>query len=206
MNSLLSSHTTLIIIVTVIVSLVAWQNNGLMSRLIFYPPAVNKGQWYRFITHGFIHADSTHLLFNMFTLYFFGRVVERFFNQYLGGFGFIAVYLVAIIVAMIPSYLSNKNNTNYRSLGASGGVSAILFAYILMAPWSMLYLFGVVPIPAIIFAIAYVAYSLYANNKGGSNINHLAHLWGGAFGIFATIALAPEVIPHFLSALLHPRF
>lgn len=206
MNSLLSSHTTLIILITVIVSLLSWQNTALMSRLIFYPPAVNKGEWYRFITHGFIHADSTHLLFNMFTLYFFGRIVENFFNQFLGGFGFVAVYLAAIVVAMIPSYIQNKNNTRYRSLGASGGVSAILFAYILMAPWNMLYLFAVVPIPAIVFAIAYVGYSIYANNKGGSNINHLAHLWGGAFGVVATILLSPNVIPHFISALLNPRF
>lgn len=206
MNSLLSSHTTLIILITVIVSLLAWQNNGLMNKLIFYPPAVKKGQWYRFITHGFIHADSTHLLFNMFTLYFFGRIVEQFFNQFLGGFGFVAVYLVAIIVAMIPSYFEHKNDPRYRSLGASGGVSAILFAYILLAPWSMLYLFAVVPIPAIVFAIAYVAYSVYANNKGGSNINHLAHLWGGAFGVVATIMLSPNVIPHFFNALMHPSF
>lgn len=206
MNSLLSNHTTLIIAITVIISFLAWQNTALMGRLIFYPPAVNKGQWYRFITHGFIHADGSHLLFNMFTLYFFGRVVERFFNQYLGGFGFIAVYLIAIIAAMIPSYLQHKDDPRYRSLGASGGVSAILFAYILMAPWSMLYLFAVVPIPAIVFAIAYVAYSVYANNKGGSTVNHLAHLWGGAFGVLATILLEPNVIPHFFNALLHPRF
>lgn len=206
MNSLLSSHTTLIIIITVIISLLAWQNKGLMAKLIFYPPAVNKGEWYRFITHGFIHADSTHLLFNMFTLYFFGRAVEQFFNQFLGGFGFLAVYLGAIIVAMIPSYLQHKNDANYRSLGASGGVSAILFSFILMAPWSMLYLFAVLPIPAIVFAIAYVAYSVYANNKGNSNINHLAHLWGGGFGVLATIILSPNVLPHFFNALMHPSF
>ncbi|PNK60437.1 rhomboid family intramembrane serine protease [Psychrobacter sp. FDAARGOS_221] len=206
MNSLLSSHTTLIIIITVIVSLMAWQNKGLMDRLIFSPIAVNKGQWYRLITHGFVHADSTHLLFNMFTLYFFGRAVENYFNQYLGGFGFIAVYLAAIIVAMLPSYMQHKDDFRYRSLGASGGVSAVLFSFILMAPWSMLYLFAAVPIPAIVFAIAYVAYSIYANNKGNTNVNHLAHLWGGAFGVIATILLSPNMLLHFFNALMHPRF
>lgn len=206
MNSSLTSHTTIIIIITVLISLLAWQNKALMAKLIFYPPAVNKGEWHRFITHGFVHADSTHLLFNMFTLYFFGRAVERFFNQYLGGFGFLAVYLGAIIVAMIPSYLQHKNDPRYRSLGASGGVSAILFSFILMQPWSMLYLFAVIPIPAIVFAIAYVAYSVHANSKGNSNINHLAHLWGGGFGVLATVLFYPEALPQFFSALMHPRF
>ena len=114
------------------------------------------------------------------------------------------MYLLAIIVAIIPSYLKNKNNPNYLSLGASGGVSAVLFAYILIAPWNTLYLFAVLPIPAIVFAIAYVAYSIYANNKGNSNVNHLAHLWGGAFGVVATILLDPHVIPYFINTLLHP--
>lgn len=198
-------HTTLIIIVTVIVSLIAWQNKTVFDRLIFSPISVSTGQWYRFITHGFIHADSMHLLFNMFTLYFFGRAIENFYNQYFNGFGFIPFYLLAIIAAIIPSYLKHRSDGRYLSLGASGGVSAVLFAYILMAPWDKLYLFGVLPIPAIVFAIAYVAYSIYANHKGNTNINHLAHLWGGAFGVVATILLEPNVIPHFLSALLQPQ-
>lgn len=199
------NHTTLIIIVTVIVSMMAWQNKALLERLIFYPPAVSKGEWYRFVSHGFIHADSMHLLFNMFTLYFFGRIIEQLYNQYLNGFGFIVFYLLGIIAAMIPSYLRHKNDRNYLSLGASGGVSAVLFAFILLAPWETLYLFAIIPIPAIVFAVAYVAYSMHADKKGGSNINHLAHLWGGAFGVLATIVLEPRVVPHFLQALLSPK-
>lgn len=200
------NHTTFIIVITVIVSLLAWQSKPLFNRLIFYPPAISKGQWYRFLTHGFIHADSMHLLFNMFTLYFFGRAIENFYNQYLGGFGFILFYLLGIIVAIVPSYIQHRDDSMYLSLGASGGVSAVLFAFILMAPWEMLYLFGVVPIPAILFAVAYVAYSIYANHKGNSNINHLAHLWGGAFGVIATIAIEPNIIPYFFDALSHPSF
>ena len=92
------------------------------------------------------------------------------------------------------------------SLGASGGVSAVLFAYILIAPWDTIYLFAVLPIPAILFAVAYVGYSIYANNKGNSNVNHLAHLWGGAFGVIATILLEPALIAHFFNVLLHPSF
>ena len=200
------NHTTLIIIITVIISLLAWQNKTLFNRLIFYPPAVNNGQWDRFVTHGFIHADSMHLLFNMFTLYFFGRAIEGLYQPFLFGYGFVVFYVLAIIVAIIPSYIKHKQSASYLSLGASGGVSAVLFAFILLAPWEKIYLFAIVPIPAILFAVAYVAYSIYSDRRGGSNINHLAHLWGGAFGVIATIILEPQVLPHFLNALLSPGF
>ncbi len=194
-------QTLIIVIITVIISLIAFQNKGLQDKLIFYPPAVNAGGWHRFITHGFIHADGMHLFFNMFVLYSFGQVVEKLF-----GIWFTPMYLIAIVVAMIPSYLSHKNDPRYRSLGASGGVSAVLFAYILVFPWNMLYFFGIVPIPAIIFAILYVAYSVYANKKGNSNINHSAHLWGGAFGVLAVLALNPAALPHFFTQLMNPSF
>lgn len=200
------SHTILIIIVTVAVSLMAWQSRTLYNRLIFNPVWVNQGQWHRLVTYGLIHADGTHLLFNMFTLYFFGRAIEQFYNQYVAGFGFVVFYVLAVIASILPSYTTNKHQPNYFSLGASGGVSAVLFAYILMAPWSMLYLMAIIPIPAIVFAIAYVAYSVYANNKGGSRINHSAHLWGGAFGMVATVAINPNIVLHFFDELMHPKF
>lgn len=200
------THTTLIIVITVIVSLMAWQNKTLFNRLIFYPPAVSSGQWDRFVTHGFIHADSMHLLFNMFTLYFFGRAIEGLYREFVFGYGFVIFYVLAIVAAMIPSYIKNKNNASYLSLGASGGVSAVLFAFILLAPWEMIYLFAIIPIPAILFAIAYVAYSIYANNQGNTNINHMAHLWGGAFGVVATIILHPPILLHFFNALISPQF
>lgn len=200
------THTTLIIVITVIVSLMAWQNKTLFNRLIFYPPAVSSGQWDRFVTHGFIHADSMHLLFNMFTLYFFGRAIEGLYREFVLGYGFVIFYVLAIVAAMIPSYIKNKNNASYLSLGASGGVSAVLFAFILLAPWEMIYLFAIIPIPAILFAVAYVAYSIHANRQGNSNINHMAHLWGGAFGVVATILLHPPILLHFFNALISPQF
>ena len=113
-------------------------------------------------------------------------------------------YVLAIVIAMVPSYLKNKKSASYLSLGASGGVSAVLFAFILLAPWEKIYLFAIIPIPAIVFVVAYVAYSIYADKRGGSNINHMAHMWGGAFGVIATIILEPRVLPHFLNALLSP--
>lgn len=203
--SFLANHTLFIIIITVIISLLAWQNQALMQRLIFYPPAVQRGQVDRFVTHGFVHADGTHLLFNMFTLYSFGQSLQTFYQEQIGMIGFVLFYLAAIVVAIIPSYLKHKNNPNYASLGASGGVSAVIFAFILFKPWSTL-LFFVIPIPAIIFAVLYVAYSIYADHKGGGRTNHSAHLWGGAFGVLATVAVEPSVVPHFVNQLMHPRF
>lgn len=203
--SFLANHTLFIIIITVVISLMAWQNQALMQRLVFYPPAVQRGQVDRFVTHGFVHADGMHLLFNMFTLYSFGQSLQGFYQEQLGMVGFVLFYLAAIVVAIIPSYLKHKNDSNYASLGASGGVSAVIFAFILFKPWSTL-LFFVIPIPAIIFAVLYVAYSIYADHKGGGRTNHSAHLWGGAFGILATVAVEPSVVPHFVNQLMHPRF
>ncbi len=150
------NQTLIIILVTGMVSYLGWQNQALQERLIFWPPAIKQGQYERFITHGFIHADGMHLLFNMFTFYFFGRIIEEFYRQYLGGAGFVLFYLAAIVVAIIPSYLQNKDNKQYASLGASGAVTAVLFAYILFAPWQLLYIFGIIPIPSIVFAVVYI--------------------------------------------------
>lgn len=200
------NHTTAIIIITAIVSIAAWQSRPLFERLIFWSPAIRRGQIDRFITHGFIHADAMHLLFNMFTLYFFGRIIERFYISKFGSLGFVSFYVLAIIAAIIPTFLKHKNNPNYASLGASGAVSAVLFAFILFAPWQTIYLFAVVPIPAILFAVAYTAYSIYADKRGTGNTNHSAHLYGAIFGVVATLAIEPQLIGHFITALLNPRF
>lgn len=200
------NHTTAIIIITVLVSIAAWQSRPLFERLIFWSPAIRRGQIDRFITHGFIHADAMHLLFNMFTLYFFGRIIERFYISKFGSLGFVSFYVLAIIAAIIPTFLKHKNNPNYASLGASGAVSAVLFAFILFAPWQTIYLFAVVPIPAILFAVAYTAYSIYADRRGTGNTNHSAHLYGAIFGVVATLAIEPRLIGHFIAALLNPRF
>lgn len=201
------NHTTAIIIITVIISLIAWQDRRVMGRLIFDPIAVTRFKQYdRFITHGFVHGDGMHLLFNMFTLYFFGRAIEWLYIEKFGSLGFLLFYVLSIVVAMIPSYLKNKHNSRYLSLGASGGISAVLFAFILFDPWNTIYLFAVLPIPAIIFAVAYTAYSLYADKRGTGNINHSAHLFGAGFGVLATIIIEPKIVLHFFNQLLNPRF
>lgn len=201
------NHTTAIIIITVIISLIAWQNRTFMGRLVFDPISIKRFKQYdRFVTHGFIHADGMHLFFNMFTLYFFGRVIERFYITQFGSLGFVGFYVLAVVAAIIPTYLKNQHNPHYLSLGASGAVSAVLFSFVLFAPWETLYFFGILPIPAIVFAILYTAYSIYADRRGTGNTNHSAHLFGAAFGVVATVAIEPKLILHFISALLNPSF
>jgi len=200
--------TILIIAVTCIISFLSFSNEKLINELIFYPPAITRDrQWYRFITSGFIHADIQHLAFNMFTLYFFGRSWEYAYSGELGvgEIWYVVLYLVSLIVSQVPSYIKNKNNYHYRSLGASGAVSAIVFSMILLMPWSTLYVF-VIPVPAIIYAVLYLGYTIYMSKKGGDYINHDAHLWGAIFGIVFSIALKPEVIGIFLEAITHPHF
>lgn len=197
--------TLIIIALTVAVSLLAWQSPKLMDRLIFYPPAIQRGQVERFVTHGLLHADGMHLFFNMFTLFSFGKVVERFFASRVSVVGYLLFYVVAVVVAILPSFVKHKNDRRYSSLGASGAVSAVVFSYVLMNPWATLLVFFV-PVPAIIFAGLYVGYSVWADGHGRGNVNHSAHLVGGVFGVLATIAIEPNIVPHFFNALMHPRF
>lgn len=200
------THTLVIIIMTVAVSLLAWRSPAFLSRLVFDPLMVKKGQIDRFITYGFVHAHGWHLFFNMFTLFFFGQAIEKLYIYKFGYLGFLAFYVSAIIFSIIPDFIKHQNNPRLVFLGASGAVSAVLFAFVLVAPWELLYFFGIIPIPAIIFAILYVAYSWYAHKKGDSNIGHLAHLTGAGFGFVATIIIEPALLSHFIHNLLNPRF
>jgi membrane associated rhomboid family serine protease len=198
--------TLIIIAITAIVSFMAFNNARLMNDLILWPPAITRSrEYHRLVTYGLVHADFNHLLFNMITLFFFGRAMEGFFSMRLGALGFALFYIAALVVSILPTYLKNRNNPNYRSLGASGAVSAVLFSYILLAPWSRIIVF-VLPLPAIIYAVLYVAYSIYMDRRGQGNINHSAHLWGAGFGLIFTVLVRPEVVAHFLSQLAQPRF
>ena len=157
------------------------------------------------MTHGFIHADFQHLLFNMITLYFFGRLIERFFAAYIGEVGFLLFYLSALVVAILPTYIGHRSDAGYRSLGASGAVSAVLFAFILLQPWSMIYVFFL-PLPAIVYGVLYVGYSIWMDRQGRDNVNHSAHLWGAGYGVLFTLLLEPRVGPAFLQGLMQPSF
>ena len=180
--------TTFIIILTSFVSIRAFKDNELMSKIIFYPPAVKQGDWHRLFTYGIAHADYTHLIFNMFTLYFFGGDIERAFKATFGGqtgvFYYLLLYVTALPVSILPTYLKQKNNNSYRGVGASGAVSAIIFAYILINPMNFMgVLFIPVWLPAFLFGTIFLLISVSLDKKQSKGINHSAHITGGLYGI-----------------------
>ncbi len=141
----------------------------------------------------------------MITLFFFGTYAEQVFVQYIGALGFVLFYLSAILVAILPTYLRHRHDPRYRSLGASGAVSAVLFAFILFNPWSLIFVFFL-PVPAILYAVFYVGYSIWMDRQGTDNVNHSAHLWGAGYGVLFTLMMEPRVGSHFLAALFNPTF
>ena len=197
--------TFVLIAVTVLVSWLAFDKPKLMQRLILWPPAVERQRQYeRLLTHGFIHADWPHLLFNMLTLYLFGSQIEPVLDRLIGPLGFVFFYVTAIIVAILPTYLRHRNDANYSSLGASGGVSAVLFAFILLAPWTLIYI--PIPMPAIVYAVGYVGYSFWMDRRGGDNVNHSAHLSGAIYGVLFMLLVDSRIGPFFLQQLSNPQF
>lgn len=186
------SITIVILILTCIISFTAFSNQKVIDDLIFYPPAITqRNQWYRFITNGVIHADIGHLAFNMFSFYMFGEFVEKYFMALFDEKGkmlFLAMYISALAVCLIPTYLQNKDNYHYRSLGASGAVSAVVFAGIFLDPTIKIGLIIIPPIiPGFIFGPLYLVLSAYMAKRGGDNINHSAHFWGAVWGIVFVI-------------------
>jgi membrane associated rhomboid family serine protease len=201
--------TVALIIANCVVSFIAFNNADLMNKLIFHPPAVSQSnQWYRFITSGFIHKDVNHLLFNMLTLFFFGKTLEPGFTALGigGGIGYLLFYIAAIAVSEIPTYIKHKNDDNYFSLGASGAISAVVFALVLFEPWGTVYLKFIIPIPFILYAVGYLFYSTYMAKKSGDGVGHSAHLWGALFGIAFFIVAYPNSIKIFMEQLAHPHF
>ncbi len=206
------SITLIITIVTVGVSLLALNNDALMEQFIFHPYTIARDpkQWYRSVSCGFIHADFMHLAFNMFSFYMFGDLVEQYFNLIfgqLGNFFYVLLYISSLVVCILPTYYQHKKQYYYRSLGASGAVSAIVFAGIFLQPTMQIGLFFIPPIiPGFIFGPIYLALTVYLSKKGGGNINHSAHLWGSVYGIvflivaskFAGISEQSDVIGSFI--------
>jgi membrane associated rhomboid family serine protease len=195
------SITVIIIVITVGLSIYSIERREMMDKLIFNPYVINiRNQWYRFITHGFIHADYTHLAVNMWVLYIFGRNVEYAYNiNYypMGTVAFILMYLSAIAIASISTFYKFKNNPGYNSLGASGATSAVIYASIMFNPFDKIGLIFIpmdlFSLPAIVFGILYLVYSSYMSKRGGGNINHDAHFYGAIFGFVYTLLLKPEL-------------
>ncbi len=186
--------TITIIILTVLLSIRAFKDYNLMDRLIFNPLKVKEGEWFRLFTYGGIHADYPHLIFNMFTLYFFGMEVERIcisaLGSNIGSISFIVLYISSLVISILPTYFKQKNNSSYRGLGASGAVSSIVFAYVLVNPMNFMgIMFIPVMLPAFLFGIIFLLVSFYLDRKQTGRINHSAHISGGIYGLLYMIAL-----------------
>ena len=197
--------TLAIIIITCLVSVPAFSSQKMIDDLIFYPPAIyRRNQWYRFFTCGFIHADWMHLAFNMIALYSFGNYIEDAFTQIFGGMGkllYLILYITSLFFCLLPTYLKHRDNAYYRSLGASGAVSAIVFAFILLFPTEKVGIIFLPGLPGFIFGILYLVISSVLANRGGSHINHSAHIWGAVYGIIFTIVAAFVLTPYNLPQL-----
>ncbi|SHE79847.1 Membrane associated serine protease, rhomboid family [Mariniphaga anaerophila] len=200
--------TYLIIGITAIVSFLAFQNVSLMEKLQFNAAQViHRKQYYRLISHAFVHISWTHLIVNMLVLYFFGRNVENYFSYFFGNradFSFIALYIGGILVSNAWSLIKHQNDYYYNAVGASGAVSAVLFAFIFLDPWEKLYLFAIIPIPGIVFGVGYLIYSYQMGKRKSDNIAHDAHFLGAVFGFIFPILLKPELFSRFIDLL--PNF
>ena len=202
--------TSVIAVATIGVSLLCFNNRGVFYRLSLNPYSiVKKHQWDRVITHGFVHADYMHLLINMLVMWSFGRYMESFFSVFrpdLTAVLFSALYFGGMIAACIPDIIKYRNNPYYNSIGASGAVSALVFASIFINPWGKLLIMGVIPMPSIIFGACYLWYESYMGRRGGDNINPGAHIWGAIYGFIFPIAMDMRMLDIFVEQLLHPNF
>lgn len=201
---------TIIIIVTTIISIVAFKDRSWLYRLSLNPYSVkHRNQLYRIITSAFVHSDYTHLFVNMFVLWSFGSNIESSFDYFakenmIGNptISFLLLYFGGVVFSSVPDIISKKTeDAGYNSIGASGGVSAVLFASIFLSPWTNLYFLFIIPIPKILFGIGFIIYSYYMSRKGTSVINHKAHLWGALYGIVYLSLLNFKFINHFINKL-----
>ena len=207
MNSAALSITNITVGITCLVSIILMQNRTGKALLVFHPATIREHhQWWRFLTSGFIHADGVHLAINMFVLWSFGNAIERFyFPTFLSEFSaqkYMLLYFGGIVAASFPSYLRHNKNPNYAALGASGGVSAVVFAAILFEPWQNLYLYGVIAIPQILAGAAYLFYSWYQDKRAADNIGHMAHFSGAIWGFLITGLMNPGLFARFIQKAL----
>ncbi|QHS63930.1 rhomboid family intramembrane serine protease [Chitinophaga agri] len=193
-----------IIVITCLISIPAFNNGKMVDDLSMWPYMVKeRNQYYRFITSGFVHADFMHLGFNMLTLYFFGSAIENAFDLLFGSkLYFLFFYVLALILSDTPTFIKHRNHSYYRTIGASGAVSAVVFAAILFDPWNNIYVYFI-PVPAIVYGVLYLGYTIYmSRSENRDGINHDAHLWGAVVGILFPIVYKPEIASYFLEALL----
>ncbi len=197
--------TLIIIIVTTGTSLYTMQKPRVLNSLMMNPFLItSQGQYYRLISSGFIHRDHMHLIFNMFSFYFFGTQLEYIFKEIFGSMGsvhYVALYVLGIVVSDIPTVFKNRHNKYYNSLGASGAVSAVVFACILFLPLRDICIYGVLCFPGVVLGFLYLVYSFYSSKKSKDGINHDAHLYGALFGVAYCLVFYPDSLRIFLEQM-----
>ncbi|UJH91272.1 rhomboid family intramembrane serine protease [Antarcticibacterium sp. 1MA-6-2] len=195
----LSLITIIIIAVNILVSFKGFKDRAFFEKYKFNVGDINRGAKYQIFSSGFLHVDTSHLFVNMLTLYFFANVVI----YDLGSFGFVVVYLSSLILGNLLSYYFHKNESSYTAVGASGAVMGILYSAILLRPDMMLGLFFIIPIPAYVFGIGYLLYTIYGMKRRLGNIGHDAHFGGAVGGYALTLVLAPWILQlHLLMVIL----
>jgi len=183
---------------TIVISLLGmYRIPDIINKFLFRPYFfLREKQYDTMIMSGFIHADTTHLLFNMITFFFFAFPLERF----LGTGKFVGLYFVGLVVSHTCTWYKERDNPQYASLGASGAISAVLFAYIVYFPSTMLLVFFI-PMPAMVFAFLYVGYSWWASKNANDRINHDAHLCGALSGLGFVAVTDPGAFSRLVSML-----
>lgn len=201
------SIVLIIIGITVFISFSVENKPDLKEKMLFMPNRIkHNGEYQRMISSIFIHADLNHLVFNMVSLYFLGNLFEQqmiqIYGVQLGSINFLLLYLIGGVAAEIYPFIRHQEDPYYRSLGASGAVSAVIFAAIFWNPTMNLYLFFIpFPIPAYIFGPIYLAFEYFAMKRGTTNIAHDAHIGGALFGIFFVLLLNPNKGLEFFQAI-----
>jgi len=185
----ISTITIVIIIANVLMSFKGFNDYSFFHQYCFRIGDIKQGEKIRFISSAFLHINPTHLFVNMLTLYFFADIVIMF----LGIPGFLGVYFGSLLLGNFLSYYFHQNEFQYTAVGASGAVVGVLYSSILLYPDMMLGLFFIIPLPAYVFGIGYLLYSIWAMKKGQDNIGHDAHFGGAMGGFFITVALQPWV-------------
>lgn len=194
-----------LMIIIGLVTYVSWQRPDLHRKLMLNPYDTIRGrQYYRLLTSGFVHNNTTHLFLNLFTLYFMGKGVETIFAMNFGTAGpvlYVVLFITAVIVANIPTTMKYKDSPHYNSLGASGAVSALVLAFILNDPLRELELYFFIPIPGYLLGVLFIVYSVVMSKRNVDNINHDAHLFGALYGMIFMLALRPETFSDFIGKL-----
>jgi membrane associated rhomboid family serine protease len=201
--------TLYIIVITSLISWFAYGKEQIFQRFSMQPFRMHKhGEYYRFITSGFLHASFSHLLFNMLSLYFFGSVVEQYFKVVFAEYApyyFITLYVFAMVIADVPTYFKQRNKSSYSSIGASGSVAAVIFVSIIFQPLQYICFYFVLCLPGFILGIAYLGWSYYQSKNANDHISHEAHLYGSLFGVLFCLVTVPSAFIHFANQLMSWR-